>query len=144
MPPPYDALVADDGPLGNPFEGMPLFGDIARMLGQQGGGAWDGARQLAVSVATEGASEPNVDPMERMRIEQLARVADLRVADATGLSTSVGGHAVSVQPVNRTRWVMDSLDAYRPLVERLAEALGPQDVFEEDEPDASDPMSGMV
>ena len=54
MPSPYDALVADDGPLGNPFEGMPFFGDIARMLGQQGGGAWDGARQLAVSVATGG------------------------------------------------------------------------------------------
>ena len=128
MPSPYDALVADDGPLGNPFEGMPLFGDIARMLGQQGGGAWDGARQLAISVATEGTSEPNVDPVERMRIEQLARVADLRVADATGLSTSVGGRAVSVLPVNRTRWVMDSLEAYRPLVERLAEALGPQEV----------------
>ena len=143
MPPPYDAFVADDGPLGNPFEGMPLFGDIARLLGQQGGGAWDGARQLAVSVATEGASEPNVDPMERMRIEQLARVADLRVADATGLSTSVGGRAVSVQPVNRTRWVMESLEAYRPLVERLAEALGPQDVLEDDEPDDGDPMSGM-
>ena len=103
MPSPYDALVADDGPLGNPFEGMPLFGDIARMLGRQGGAAWDGARQLAISVATEGASEPNVDPVERMRIEQLARVADLRVADATGLSTSVGGRAVSVLPVNRTR-----------------------------------------
>ena len=77
---------------------MPLFGDIARLLGQQGGAAWDGARQLAVSVATEGTSESNVDPMERMRIEQLARVADLRVADATGLSTSAGGRAVSVQP----------------------------------------------
>ena len=122
---------------------MPLFGDIARLLGQQGGGAWDGARQLAVSVATEGASEPNVDPMERMRIEQLARVADLRVADATGLSTSVSGRAVSVQPVNRTRWVMESLDAYRPLVERLAEALGPADVLDEDDLDPSDPMSGM-
>ena len=43
-----------------------------------------GARQLAVSVATEGTSEANVDPVERMQIEQLARVADLRVADATG------------------------------------------------------------
>ena len=144
MPSPYDAFVADDGPLGNPFEGMPLFGDIARMLGQQGGAAWDGARQLAVSVATEGTSEPNVDPMERMRIEQLARVADLRVADATGLSTSVSGRAVSVQPVNRTRWVMESLDAYRPLVERLAEALGPSELPDEDDLDASgDPMSGM-
>jgi putative hydrolase len=135
--------VADDGPLGNPFEGLPLFGDIARMLGQQGGGAtWDGARQLAISVATEGSSEANVDPVERMRIEQLARVADLRVADATGLSTSVGGRAVSVQPVNRTRWVMDTLDAYRPLMEKLAEALGPGDT---DEPeDDGDPLSGML
>lgn len=141
MPSPYDALVADDGPLGNPFEGMPLFGDIARLLGQQGGGSWDGARQLAISVATEGTSEPNVDPMERMRIEQLARVADLRVADATGLSTSVSGRAVSVQPVNRTRWVMESLEAYRPLVERLAEALGPGDAPDDD--DDLDPMSGM-
>ena len=62
-----------------------------------------------------------------MGIEQLARVADLRVADVTGLSTSVSGRTVSVLPVNRTRWVIDSLEAYRPLVERLAEALSPSD-----------------
>ncbi len=134
--------MADDGPLGNPFEGLPLFGDIARMLGQKGGAAWDGARQLAISVATEGRSEPNVEPVERMRIEQLARVADLRVADATGLSTSVAGRAVSVQPVNRTRWVMDTIEAYRPLMERLADALGPSEA-----PDAADddgdPLDGM-
>ena len=121
---------------------MPLFGDIARMLGQQGGAAWDGARQLAISVATEGTSEPNVDPVERMRIEQLARVADLRVADATGLSTSVAGRSVTVQPVNRTRWVMDTLDAYRPLMERLADALGPSDAVDEPDDDG-DPLSGM-
>ena len=146
MPWPYDALVTGSGPLGDPFEGMPFFGDIARLLGQQGGGAWDSARQLAVTVATGGASEPNVDPVERMRIEQLARVADLRVADVTGLTTSVGGRAVSVLPVNRTRWVMDSLDAYRPLVERLAEALGPSDtdIDDGDEPmEPGDPMAGM-
>jgi putative hydrolase len=122
---------------------MPLFGDIAKMLGQQGGSAWDGARQLAISVATDGTSEPNVDPVDRMQIEQLARVADLRVADATGLSTSAGGRSVSVLPVNRTRWVMDSLDAYRPLVERLAEALGPQELPAEEELD-DDPFGGML
>lgn len=123
---------------------MPFLGDIARMLGQQGGAAWDSARQLAISVATGGTSEANVDPVERMGIEQLARVADLRVADVTGLSTSVGGRAVSVLPVNRTRWVMDSLEAYRPLVELLAEALSPKDP----PPDAGatepgDPFAGM-
>jgi putative hydrolase len=146
MPWPYDALVTDSGPTGDPFEGMPFLGDIARMLGQQGGGAWESARQLAISVATGGTSEGNVDPVERMQIEQLARVADLRVADATGLSTSVGGRSVSVLPVNRTRWVMDSLDAYRPLVERLAEALGPADgdIDVHDEPmEPGDPLAGM-
>jgi putative hydrolase len=144
MPWPYDALVTDSGPLGDPFEGMPIFGDIARLLGQQGGGAWESARQLAISVATGATSEPNVDPVERMGIEQLARVADLRVADVTGLSTSVSGRAVSVLPVNRTRWVMDSLEAYRPLVERLAEALGTPEAEGDEEPmEPGDPMAGM-
>jgi len=144
MPSPYDALVSDEGPLGDPFEGMPFFGDIARMLSQQGGAAWDSARQLAISVATGGDSEPNVDPVERIRIEQLARVADLRVADLTGLSTSVSGRAVSVLPVNRTRWVMDSLEAYRPLVERLAEALSPSEPPPDAEPaEPGDPFAGM-
>lgn len=134
--------MGDDGPLGNPFEGMPFLGDLARLLGQQGGMAWDSARQLAVAVATEGQSEANVDPVERMGLEQLARVADLHVADVTGLSTSLGGRPVQGVPVNRTRWVMDSLDAYRPLMELLAGSLGPVEL---DEPDPSaDPMSGML
>lgn len=134
--------MADDGPLGgNPFEGMPFLGDLAKMLGRQGGAAWEGARQLAVSVATEGASEANVDPVERIALEQLARVADLHVADVTGLSTALTGRPVQGVPVNRTRWVMDSLDAYRPLMERLAGALGPT---EADEPDHADPMAGML
>lgn len=127
---------------------MPFLGDIARMLGQQGGMAWDSARQLAVNIATDGAGEPNVDPMARIGIEQLARVADLHVADVTGLSTSVSGRAVTVEPVNRTRWVQQSLEAYRPLVERLAGALGPSDAAatgaDPDDPlGAVDPMGGM-
>lgn len=74
---------------GNPFEGMPFFGDLLKMLGSQGPVQWDGARQLAVSLATGGESEPNVDPVERIRFEQLTRVADLHVSQATGLSTSL-------------------------------------------------------
>jgi putative hydrolase len=102
---------------------MGFLGDLAKMLGRQGP-SWDGARQLALGIATEGRSEPNIDPLERMRIEQIARVADLHVADLTGLATSVEGHALSVLPVNRTRWVDESLRAYQPLFERLSGALG--------------------
>lgn len=110
---------------------------------------WDNARQVAISVATDGQSEPNVDPVERIGIEQLARVADLHVADVTGLRTSTSGRPVAAVPVNRTRWVTDSLEAYRPLVERLAAALGPSaadlaDVADAEAGDEADPMSGML
>jgi len=139
--------VSDQGPLENPFEGLPIFGDIARMLGQQGGSAWDSARMLAVSVANGGVSEANVDPVERIGIEQLARVAELNVARVLELPTSVSGRAVSVLPVNRTTWVQRTLDAYRPLVERLATALGPADAADaepDDGQEGDDPFAGML
>lgn len=110
---------------GNPFEGMPFFGDLLKMLGSQGPVQWDGARQLALSIATGGESEPNVDPLERVKYEQLARVADLQVAQATGLSTSTTGRSVTVAPVTRSQWALTTLDAYRPLVEKMATALHP-------------------
>ncbi len=107
----------------NPFEGMPFIGDLMRMIGQQGAVSWDGARQLALSIATAGESEPNVDPMTRISFEQLARVAEIQVANATGLATSLTGRSVTVTPVTRSQWVLATIDAYRPLFERLAEAV---------------------
>lgn len=120
---------------------MPFLADIAKMLSQQAGSSWDGARQLAVNVATDGTSEPNVDPVERINIEALARVADLHVADITGLPTAPAGRSVKVLPVNRTGWVAATIDAYRPLVEHLALALTPDAV--DPDLDESDPMMGM-
>ena len=109
----------------NPFEGMPFFGDLLKMLGTQGPVQWDGARQLALSIATGGESEPNVDPLERVRYEQLARVADLHVARATGLATSTTGRAPAIVPTTRTQWVLATLDAYKPLIEQMAGSLRP-------------------
>jgi putative hydrolase len=139
--------MSDDDPFGDAFGGIPFLGDLMRMFGQGGGLPWDNARQVAISVATDGQSEANVEPVERMGIEQLARVADLHVSDVTGLSTSISGRAVSVEPVNRSRWVTESLEAYRPLVERLAAALGPSEADLDDigdEAGADDPMAGML
>lgn len=137
--------MTPEDPFGDAFEAIPFLGDLARLFGQGGAMPWDNARQVAITVATEGASEPNVDPVERMEIEQLARVADLHVVDVTGLTTSASGHVVSVEPVNRTRWVTESLDAYRPLVERLASSLGPSatDVDDTAHNDEDDPSAAM-
>lgn len=110
-------------PGSNPFEGLPFFGDLLKMLGTQGPVQWDGARQLALSIATGGEPEPNVDPAERIYLGQLSRVADLHVSRATGLSTSITGRPVEVTPVPRSRWALDTIGAYQPLIETMAGAL---------------------
>jgi putative hydrolase len=97
---------------------VPFIGDLANMLQNQGPVAWDAARQMAVSIATAGASEPNVDPADRIAVEQLARVAELHVSGATGRQV-----AVSLMPVTATNWVMRTLTDYKPLFERLAATL---------------------
>jgi len=103
---------------------MPFFGDLARMIGRQGPIAWDAARQIAHTIATEGQPEPNVDPLVRIQLEQLARVAELQVANASGLDPSHRGAGITITPVTRTQWVSQTLDHYRPLFESLAQSLG--------------------
>lgn len=100
-----------------------MFGDLARMFSRQGPVNWDVARQTATWLATDGQAEPNVDPLERIRLEELVRVADLQVSSATGLNTSIAGGVLSILPVTRGDWALHSLEAYRPFLERLATSL---------------------
>ena len=125
---------------GNPFEGFPLFGDLARMFASQGPVNWDVARQMALWIATEGKPQGNVNPIERIRLEELARVADLHVGSASGLSTSVTGGVLSVLPVSRGDWALHSLESYRPVLERLATALSAADP----EPVDPDPTTDLL
>ncbi|MGI8663995.1 MAG: zinc-dependent metalloprotease [Acidimicrobiales bacterium] len=122
--------MASDSPLdpiggeGDPFSQLGPFGDMFRMMAQQqGASSWDVARQLAASIATDGGAEGNVDPVARMQFEQLARVAELRVASVTGLPVGLGGGGISIVAVNRGQWVERSTGAYRELLEALAGAL---------------------
>jgi len=117
----------------NPFERLPIFGDLARLFGEQGPVSWEVARQIASLLATEGQPEVNVEPLVRMRFEELARVADLQVAQATGLATSPSGGVLAVRCVGRAEWARQGLDAYRSLLERLATSLGTP----VDDPDAT-------
>jgi putative hydrolase len=111
---------------GNFFEN--LLGDLLKMLATQGPVHWELARQVAQGVASGGQPEANVDPLERIRLEELVRIADLHVADATGLSTTVSGRVVSIQPVTRAEWAWHTLEAWRPLLDSLARSLsgGPE------------------
>jgi putative hydrolase len=132
-------VSSDADPPEMPFGGFPFFGDLGRLLGGTGDGGWGAARQLAASMANDGQSEPNVDPTVRMEFEQLARVAELRACDATGLTPSGGEMQLVV--VNRTQWADRTLDSYRPLFEALTRALG--EAPPTPEVDAGDPMAAM-
>jgi putative hydrolase len=126
----------------SPLSGMPLFGDLAKLFAQQGPIGWDAARQLALSIATDGGEERNVDPLERIRLEQLVRIAELHVGNATGLPTSFGGTGVSIMPVTRGQWAATTLDSWRPLFERLANSLTPNS--QPNTPDPSNPLGFMA
>lgn len=111
----------------NPFGGIPFFGDLAKMVGGQGPVAWEPAMQLAMAIATEGAPEANVDPLERIRLEQLARVAEVQINGMTGLSVAVEGQTAVIEGVTRTTWVRRTLDAFKPRFEALARQLAGSD-----------------
>lgn len=112
---------SDPGGDDNPFGSMHFLHDLSRMFAGAGAGGWDSAYQLAGAIANEGRSESNVDPAERAAVEQLARVAELHVAEATGRDV---GAPVSLEPLNRTQWARRFLDDERPLLERLTGSIG--------------------
>jgi len=138
--------MSESGPFGS-FGGGPfddLLRNLARLLTNQGPLNWEIARQLAHWTATEGATEANPDPVARVRLEELLRVAELHVADATGLDTSATSGILSVRAVNRSDWAMLTLDAWRPLLEQMASSLNRQDGSPEPSEPAADPMSQLL
>ena len=135
--------MSSSGPEGgNPFEGLPMFGDLARLFSRQGPVNWDVARQTATWLATDGQAEPNVDPLERIRLEELVRVADLHVSSTTGLDTSIAGGILSILPVSRGDWALHSLEAYRPFLERLATSLSTSGGGDDEPADATTQLLG--
>jgi putative hydrolase len=129
----------------DPFSQIPFLGDIGKLLGGMGGGnqAWDAARQLAVQIATGGTSEANVDPSDRIALDDLYRVAELQVANATGLDLS--GALPRLVAVTPGDWAQRSLAAYRPSFEALSGALAaPANLAEIDPAAAGDPAFGFM
>src|SRR5271169_3298112 len=111
----------DPGDPGNPLQG--LLGDLLKIIGGAPGGQppWmETARTLAHGVATDGGTETNVDPIQRIKLEELTRVAELQVAAAIGSSSS-GARPIAFTPVSRGTWALRALESWRPLLERMVD-----------------------
>src|ERR1700738_3043878 len=115
--------MSEPGPMegGGPLE--KAIRDLARMLTSQGPINWEFARQLALMTANEGEAEANPDPLSRVRLEELLRVAELHVEKATGLAVTATGGLLTVRAVTRSDWALRTLQAWKPLLETLASAL---------------------
>ena len=107
----------------DPLGGIPFLGELAKLLQGQTAGGWEAARQLAVQIAGAGTAEPNPDPLDRMAFEELGRVAELHVGNATGLTIARSGRPLTVVPVTRAEWARRTVDAWRPLLEKLSASL---------------------
>ena len=125
---PQDPFAGLFGALGEMFgSGIPGTGGLPGLPGgfPTGGGTGgsDPARQIAMAVASKGGSEPNVDPVVRIGYESLLRVAELQIADRTGLQVAHAA-ALHLRPVTRTAWASASVDAYRPYLTRMSHIPG--------------------
>jgi putative hydrolase len=128
-----------------------LLGDLMNMLGTNAPNQWEMTRSFALNVATGGAPEPNVEPIQRIRLEQLARAAELNVIEATGMPVTPGGRRLTCVPVGRGDWTLRALDSWREVLTSMAPAPGPMptspsdaDQLQPTDPFAGeDPMGGL-
>jgi hypothetical protein len=129
----------------NPFQS--LLGDLMNMLGTNGPNQWEMIRSFALSVATGGTPEANVEPIQRIRLEQLARVAELNVSEATGMPVTSDGRRLTCVPVGRGDWTQRALESWRPLLTAMTPVPGPPPTDVElpggDPLVADDPMGGL-
>jgi uncharacterized protein (DUF2342 family) len=100
----------------NPMDGM--FGDLFKMLGQQGPDAWfQTATQLALNVARGDDGDPNPQPSERQRLEEFAPLVGRHVDALFGVPSRPDVHAV-----NRSGLTLAALAQWRPLISPMADA----------------------
>lgn len=110
----------------DPLADTPLFREIQRVLMSSSGPInWELARQVGIAVASWSEDDQEPTEEDRRGFEETVRVAELSVAEATGLPTPPD--VTRVEAVRRARWVESNVEGLRDLFEpgatRLARIL---------------------
>ena len=105
----------------NPFEF--LLGDLLNMLGSQKGMHTQMARQMAVSVANDPPDQPNVDPLDRIKYEELSKILQIHLQGFTALPENTS-HDIAIEVVNRIEWASRTTsdwEKYADMLQKVAE-----------------------
>src|SRR5450759_3457935 len=112
------------GPLGDPQQFADALRQFADLMSWQGGPVnWDLAKNVArQTIAAKG--DPSVLDIERNKITEAIRLADLWLEDATTFPTGIRG----IQAWSRSEWVEATLPVWSklcdPIAARAVEAMG--------------------
>ncbi|MGD0378439.1 MAG: zinc-dependent metalloprotease [Acidimicrobiales bacterium] len=106
-----------------------ILGDLLQLMGgsSSGGARVDLARTLAQGVASGGEPEGNVDPADRIKFEALAHIAELHVAELTGLPITATGATIEIAAVAPGAWAWQTVEDWRFLLEAMAEPSPPSE-----------------
>lgn len=104
-----------------------LLADLMKMMGAGAAGSGariELARTLAHGVATGNEPEGNVDPLDRMQLDELVRLAEMHVGELTGLQTAPGGAPLDVSAVGPGAWAWQTVDDWRFLLDAMTGTAG--------------------
>lgn len=108
------------------FADVPLLREIQRVLLSGSGPVnWELARQVGIASATWGQDDPSPTEEDRRGLEGAVRMAELTVAEVTGMDPPP--EVTRVSAVRRAEWVESNVRSlqglFEPTAERMARAL---------------------
>ncbi|HEX2025915.1 MAG TPA: zinc-dependent metalloprotease [Actinomycetota bacterium] len=113
--------MADNTP-NDPFADVPLLRELQRVLLSSSGPVnWELARQVGIASASWGSDDPAPSEDDRRGFEGAVRMAELAVADATGMDPPPD--VTVVRAVRRAEWVQENIGGLRELFEPAAEQM---------------------
>ena len=129
----------------------PMMGDLAKAMSAQTQNGWQQAKHYAVIRASgeSGTTQPSspdrpVDPLERIRLEELVGIVERHVVDFTGQELS-GPKGLTVLAHTRAGWASAFLDAHRRALEPALGLPSPPPVDSGGSPGSPEAiMSGLI
>jgi putative hydrolase len=133
--------VSSSGPSGQGSFFERLLEDLVQMMGTTGTGSGprlEMARTFARQVAAGTEPEANVDPSERIRLEELARLAEMHVGEVTGMPTTPSGSPVEILAVGPGAWAWHTVEDWQFLLDPAPGGPAGPDAGDRPGPDPGD------